>query len=392
MPPGSFLPTRQTQCWGTSRIQPSGQHPHEAGRAAATGRGCRLAILQSPFERFDFATQPFDLASQVVAVGPLLPRPEVSLPGARTTVHTGAEVGATDIRSAIMSWAEVRMPSLGAAAAVTTEIGMPPFMSTVVRGIVPARALPAAPLGVVAVVRTAVVVKVRVMPLLGTTVELGVMPAVVATAAAIELGPVALLAIALGNVLVMVGLTLRVSEARPVATLVRAKAAELVRTPAVSLLPGRAAATIAKAVEGRSRATVVLRGTRPPIGATVRTTGCGVAIAFAAGFRLRRPLAIAVFFGRAGFAVAVALGASLSITGPLALGPGVRLARGILGRRGFHFVQRSQVLIGELGLDRFDLALRFAQFALQLLDLLLGISVLSVDRAASGQRRRKCNR
>jgi len=247
-------------------------------------------------------------------------------------------------------------------------------------GMVPAGAFTLTPLGV--------------MPVLRATMGVGEMPTVVAAAAAIKLGPAAVLAIALRKLLAVVVLALGTSELSPVGTPLGAKAAERVRAALVVLTPGRALTAMAKTAERRAaRATVAPGCLRAAAKTAPRSTLGSVAVALATRLRLGPVLAVAVFLRRAGLTVGIALGRGLGSAIALGLGFAsafrVGLTALLFGSRGLHFVQLPWIFVVQLSLDRLDLALRFTQFALKLLQLVLRISVLRVSRSAGGQRRRK---
>lgn len=390
---------------GTCRLNPAGPVPRNSGEPDSARIESRLFILQGTLQRLQFAAQPLDLPSQIVLLAALTARTEVGVPDVRTTARSRPEVGAVSVRLAIAAGAEVRVPSIGAAATARAGVGLATVRTAVMLSIEAAGTMARTPLSVMPVVRAApevgmvpmvrTAVCVGMVPVLRATMGLGVMPTVVAATAAIKLRPAAVLAIALRIALAVVVLALGTSKLGPIGTPMGAKAAELVRTAMMVPTPGRATTAMGKAAERRTaRATVAPGSMRAAMRTTRGTTVGGMAVALVARLGLRLFLAVAVFLRRAGFTVAIplgrGLGSAIRFAGAFRVGLfRVGLATLVLGSRGLHFVKLSGIFVVQLGLDRLDLALRFAQFALELLQLFLRISVLRVSRTPGGQRRRK---
>lgn len=378
---------------GTCRLNPAGPVPRNSGEPDPARIESRLFILQGTLQRFQFAGQPLDLPSQIVLLAALTARTEVGVPDVRTTARSRPEVGAVSVRLTIAAGAEVRVPSIGAAATARAGVGLATVRTAVMLSIEAAGTMARTPLSVMPVVRAAP--EVGMVPVLRATMGLGVMPTVVAATAAIKLRPAAVLAIALRIALAVVVLALGTSKLGPIGTPMGAKAAELVRTAMMVPTPGRATTAMGKAAERRTaRATVAPGSMRAAMRTTRGTTVGGMAVALVARLGLRLFLAVAVFLRRAGFTVAIplgrGLGSAIRFAGAFRVGLfRVGLATLVLGSRGLHFVKLSGIFVVQLGLDRLDLALRFAQFALELLQLFLRISVLRVSRTPGGQRRRK---
>lgn len=411
-------PRGQNTTLGTCRLNPAGPVPRNSGEPDPARIESRLFILQGTLQRFQFAGQPLDLPSQIVLLAALTARTEVGVPDVRTTARSRPEVGAVSVRLTIAAGAEVRVPSIGAAATARAGVGLATVRTAVMLSIEAAGTMARTPLsvmpvvraapevGMVPMVRTAVCVgmvpagafarpPLGMVPVLRATMGLGVMPTVVAATAAIKLRPAAVLAIALRIALAVVVLALGTSKLGPIGTPMGAKAAELVRTAMMVPTPGRATTAMGKAAERRTaRATVAPGSMRAAMRTTRGTTVGGMAVALVARLGLRLFLAVAVFLRRAGFTVAIplgrGLGSAIRFAGAFRVGLfRVGLATLVLGSRGLHFVKLSGIFVVQLGLDRLDLALRFAQFALELLQLFLRISVLRVSRTPGGQRRRK---